>query len=101
MPPNEPAIEGAEAIQSHYEDRLGQGKVVASIRGEETVMSGNWGFERGSYSLRSTMSDGGAAEEKGKYIVLMTRQADGGLKVARLIFNSDLPMPGSPGAASR
>jgi ketosteroid isomerase-like protein len=100
MPANSPAISGVEAIQSHYEALFSQGKPEVSIDGDETVMSGNWGFERGTFSLKIPISDGNSIEDKGKYIVIMSRQPDGGVKVSRLIFNSDLPMPGGPGEAA-
>ncbi|MEX2301310.1 MAG: DUF4440 domain-containing protein [Bryobacterales bacterium] len=100
LPPNAEAVEGSESIQARYEAQFKQAKVEASIDGDETVMSGNWGFERGTYSIKQTMADGSVVEDEGKYIVLMTRQPDGGVKVSRLIFNSDLPMPGSPAAAA-
>ena len=93
MPPHSAAVEGAQAIQTHYENQFGQAKSEVSIRGDETVMSGNWGFERGRFSIKLTAGDGSVIEDQGKYIVLVTRQADGGVKVARLIFNSDLPLP--------
>ena len=100
LPPNAAAVEGSGAIQARYEAQFKQSKVEASIDGDETVMSGNWGFDRGTYSIKQTMADGSVVEDKGKYIVLVTRQPDGGVKISRLIFNSDLPMPAAPGSAA-
>lgn len=98
MPAHAPAVEGREAIQAFYAGQFEQGKVDISINDEEAVMSGNWGFGRGAYSLQVTMADGGTLEDQGKYISIVARQPDGGVKISRLIFNSDLPMPGAPGA---
>lgn len=98
MPPHAATVHGVEAIQAYYDKQFSQGKAEVSISGEEAVMSGNWGFERGTFSLKLTMADGSTVEDQGKYISIVTRQPDGGVKLSRLIFNSDLPMPGAPGA---
>jgi ketosteroid isomerase-like protein len=100
LPPNAAAVEGSGAIQARYEAQFKEAKIEASIDGDETVISGNWGFERGTYSIKQTMADGKVVEDKGKYIVLMTRQPDGGVKVSRLIFNSDLPVTAAAAAAT-
>jgi ketosteroid isomerase-like protein len=95
MPAHAPAINGVEAILADYQRQYAHGKPEVSIRGEETVMSGNWGFERGTFALRLTLTGGNVIEDRGKYVVLVTRQPDGAVKVSRLIFNSDLPLPGA------
>jgi ketosteroid isomerase-like protein len=98
MRPNAAAIEGGPAIQAFYEGQFQLGKAEVSISGDEAVMSGNWGFERGAFSLKLTMTDGSTLEDQGKFISIMTRQPDGSVNLSRLIFNSNLPVPGAPGA---
>jgi ketosteroid isomerase-like protein len=42
-----------------------------------------------------TVTPPGAApfEDRGKYLTICRKQADGSWKVARAMFNSDLPLP--------
>ena len=54
--------------------------------------SGEMGYTTGSYQ----MSMGGPAE-KGKYVTLWKKQADGSWKVAEDIFNADAAPPATPG----
>jgi uncharacterized protein (TIGR02246 family) len=101
LPANLPAVQGNQAILAHYQGQFAQAKSELSITGEETVISGDWGFDRGKFAQKLTMaSGGGVVEDQGKYIVLLTRQADGSWKVARLIYNSDLPLSAAPPAGA-
>jgi len=99
MPANAPAAQGNQAIQAFYEGQFGQAKAELTVTGEETVIFGDWGFDRGKFALTLTMTDGSVVEDQGKYVVLLARQPDASWKVARLIFNSDLPLPGAAAPA--
>jgi ketosteroid isomerase-like protein len=99
MPNHAPAVQGSQAIQAYYQAEAEQGKTELSVTGEETIISGDWAFDRGKFTIKLTTASG-TVEDQGKYIVLLSRQADGSWKVARLIFNSDLPMPGAPPAGA-
>lgn len=93
MPANAPAAQGTQAIQAYYQAQAEQGKVELSVTAEETIISGDWAFDRGKFGLKLTGTGGGVMEDQGKYVVLLARQPDASWKVARLIFNSDLPLP--------
>jgi ketosteroid isomerase-like protein len=104
MPPYMAAVQGSAAIQSYYQGMFDQNTIEASASGEETVIAGDWSFGRGNFSISITPKAGGdAMHDSGKYIVVARRQADNSWKVARLIFNSNMPPPGAPapGGAGR
>ena len=107
MPPNEPPVVGKEAIRS-----LGQG-VFEHFNFEETMSSaevmaaGDWGFDRGTYTLTPTPVAGGEPAEgaqpeimrelnyaqDGKYLWILRRQPDGSWKIACDMWSSNSPPP--------
>ena len=64
-----------------------------SFKGVETGCDGNLAYERGIINMDIVPEGGQAMTDKGKYLVVMKRQADSSWKVAVDIWNSDLPQP--------
>ena len=97
MPPNEPPATGKEATRSWYETLFEQFNVEPfTSSAEEVEVTDDWAFDRGTYSITLTPKAGGEpAEDSGKFIAIFQRQTDGSWKVARGIWNSDNPPPGS------
>ena len=92
MPPNEPALVGSDAYQSWTEAFFEQFTTELTITSEEIVVAGDWAFDRGVYTQTLTSAAGGdAIQDSGKYLVIFQRQADSAWKVARDIWNSDIP----------
>ena len=92
MPPNEPALVGSDAYQSWTEALFEQFTTELTIMSEELVVAGDWAFDRGVYTQTLTSTAGGdVIQDSGKYLVIFQRQADGAWKVARDIWNSDIP----------
>jgi ketosteroid isomerase-like protein len=61
----------------------------------EILVTGDWAFDRGTYSQTLTPKGGGVAQkETGKYLWLYHRAPDGSWKQARVIWNSSDPLPG-------
>ena len=63
-------------------------------RGVEVIGYGDLGYLRGTFSM--TFSLPGLPtpiEEKGKFLLIARKQHDGSWKIAREIYNSDLPLP--------
>ena len=62
----------------------------------EVARGGDIGYSYGTYS--STMNDpkGKPVEDKGKYVTVYRKQADGKWKAIVDTFNSDLPLPPPP-----
>lgn len=55
--------------------------------------AGDLAYVYGTYSLTLTLPGMEPEPDRGKYIEIWRRQADGSWKVALDIFNSDLPLP--------
>jgi uncharacterized protein (TIGR02246 family) len=67
-----------------------------SLSVEEVRIAADWAFERGRYDITLTPRSGGQPmEDNGKYITIYQRQSDGSWKIARDIWNSDQPLPGT------
>ncbi len=91
MPTDHVVERGAAAIANYnkmFFDEYTPGDFV--ITQEETQISGDLAFNRGSFSFSATPKAGGASiQDRGKYVVIMARQSDGTWKWTRDIDNSD------------
>jgi ketosteroid isomerase-like protein len=57
---------------------------------EETVVSGDWAHQRGTFTVKATPKAGGAAREiSGAFLRIYQRQPDGEWRMIRDMFNSD------------
>jgi len=84
MPPGAPAVVGRDAYRTYCTsmlERMGDFSWAFDIA--ELVVTGDWAFERGTYSI--IMGDG--SEDRGKYLWLYQRDADGHWRFARTIYN--------------
>jgi ketosteroid isomerase-like protein len=66
----------------------------------EVAKSGDVGYTEGSYMM--TMTDPATKQpmtDKGKYVTVYKKQADGSWKAVEDMQNSDMPMPTPPAAA--
>jgi uncharacterized protein (TIGR02246 family) len=90
MPPDDPAVEGSEALRSYFEPII-QGYTVNVERPHSSVtVIGNWAFEDYTYELTLTPRSGGAPiVETGKGMFVYRRGADGRWRVARDVWNRD------------
>jgi ketosteroid isomerase-like protein len=66
-----------------------------SFQGDKVEVSGDLAYTQGTYSMTMTDPEGIPATDKGKYLAVWKKQADGGWKVIEDIFNSDLPAGGN------
>ncbi len=95
MPPNQPIVQGREAIQTWFEafPTLTEFNLIdVEIDGY-----GDLAFSRGTVSM--TIAPEGAPEpikDEGKSLVIFRKQSDGSWLLAVDIFNSDLPLPTPP-----
>jgi uncharacterized protein (TIGR02246 family) len=97
MPPNAPAVEGRAGIQKNLE---GFGRVTAFSQPIVEIDGvGDLAYSRLNFDLSLTppgtttpMSD------KGKVLIVLRKQADGKWRTTKGMFNSDMPIPGSPQA---
>jgi uncharacterized protein (TIGR02246 family) len=94
MPPNAPAYTGREAIEEAFSGLFEQFSGELTWPTEEIVVADGWAFHRGTYTARlAPVAGDDVIEESGKVIVIFQQQPNGSWKVAREIWNSDLPLP--------
>jgi uncharacterized protein (TIGR02246 family) len=127
IPPGQPAASGKDAIRAWYQGMFNQADADIDIRSAETRIVGDWGYDRGTFTLTLAPRTGApgtpasagpdtpvssppgpaAADVKipsspqaFNYLVIVQRGAGGDWKVARNIWTPDATpgAPGEPGA---
>jgi uncharacterized protein (TIGR02246 family) len=91
LPPNQAALEGRAAIQAWMEAP----RPVSNfqMKSLEIEGRGDLAYDRGTYSVTVTPAGAAPIQNRGKYLTIYRKQADGSWKVQRDIWNSDLPLP--------
>jgi len=91
--PNAPAAQGDAAVKKMAADmfKLPDVKLSWTPTLVEAAKSGDLGFTSGTYEFSFKDPSGKTIDDKGKYVTVWKKQADGSWKVVRDIFNSDLP----------
>ncbi len=90
---SEPAAIGKEAIRAREQIFDDQATFEESRSVEEVVASGDWAFVRWTGTGTVTPKDGGESSEfNRKGITIFQRQPDKSWKIARVIWNSNLPL---------
>ena len=98
MPPNAPAAKGRAAIEAFHKAFAQQWMMHGmTITPTETKVTGDTAYDIGTYK-QSLMAQktGAMVEDKGKYIVLLKKDAGGGWLISHAIYNSDNPPPAAP-----
>ena len=96
MAPNEPALADMVKLRNHHEERIENYTLNYSFTTDEIEILGDWAFERFSSAVTVTPRSGDVSmNSKSKGIWIWKRQTDGTWKLARSIWNSDLPLPDS------
>lgn len=97
MPPNSPAARGRAAIEAYHKG-FAQVFMVHGITltATDTQVHGDTAVDIGTYK-QSLMAQkgGGMSDDKGKYVVLLKKDASGAWAITHAIYNSDLPPPGA------
>jgi len=92
MPPDQPAIQGREAIRSQSEAFSAENTGELSSTVEDVRVSGDWGFVRISYTESSTPRAGGETTTTvGKWILICERQADGSWQITNEMWSTYEP----------
>ena len=96
MPPNAPADTTKETIRKGWQDLLATPGLVISWKTTkvEVAKSGDLAFLSGTYEMTMHDPSGKPINDRGKYVEVWEKQADGKWKCGTDIWNSDLPAPG-------
>jgi ketosteroid isomerase-like protein len=93
MPPNAPSATTKEAIRKVWKDLLASTGLVISWKTTkvEVATSGDLACLSGTYELTMNDASGTSVNDRGKYVEVWEKQADGKWKCGTDIWNSDLP----------
>ena len=97
MPPNASSAKTKEAIRTAWKEMLTTPGAAISWKATkvEVAKSGDLAYVTGTYDATMTDASGKPVNDRGKYVEVWEKQADGKWKCGADIWNSDLP-----GAAS-
>jgi uncharacterized protein (TIGR02246 family) len=89
MAPGAPTAVGRDAIRAVYDGALAQVDMQVAFNTEEIEVSGDLGFERGTYTIHvmDKTDHKHLAEIKNRHIHVFKRQADGSWKTWRMMTN--------------
>lgn len=92
LAPNMPPVKGRAAIQAV----LGSYPPIASVKFSPVDIDGrgDLAYVRGNYEMTMTVPGAAPVVDRGKYLEVHKRQADGAFKVVYDSWSSDLPLPG-------
>ena len=91
MPPNGPSATTKEAIRALWKDLLTDASISWKTKKVEVAQSGDLAFSSGTYEVTLNDPTGKSVNDRGKYVVVWEKQADGSWKCGTDIWNSDLP----------
>ena len=99
MPSNSPVLKG-KAVREMWQGMFslpgfGGGWKATKV---EVATSGDLGYVTGTYEMNETDASGKPKTDKGKYLEVWKKQADGSWKCVADMFNTDLPA--TPASAS-
>jgi ketosteroid isomerase-like protein len=97
LAPNVPIATGKEALRKVWAQYFATPGFAISWQPTKVEASGggDLGYSMGTYTLTTNDPAGKPVTDRGKYVTVWKKQADGSWKVVADIFNSDLPPPGA------
>ena len=95
--PNVPAVRGAAAIREFFFGLLDAGMSEVEMDPLRVELFGDFGYEAGRCKSLVPSAAGKRREERGKYLVLLNRQANGEWKILADSWSSDLSLAGACG----
>ena len=93
--PNVPAVRGAAAIREFFFGLLEAGMSEVELEPLRTELFGDFGYEAGRCKSLVPIALGKRREERGKYLVLLSRQANGEWRIVADNWSSDLSLGGA------
>jgi uncharacterized protein (TIGR02246 family) len=94
MPPNAPSATTKEAIRSAWKEMLTSPGAAINWKATkvEVAKAGDLAYVSGTYEETMTDASGRPVKDRGKYVEIFKKQADGTWKVIADIWNSDIPV---------
>jgi uncharacterized protein (TIGR02246 family) len=98
MPPNAPAAKGRAAIEAYHKGFAKQWMMHGiTITPTSTKVVGSTAIDVGAYKQQlMSNANGSVVDDKGKYVVLLQKDAAGKWEITHAIYNSDNPLPAPP-----
>jgi uncharacterized protein (TIGR02246 family) len=95
LAPNAPIATGKQAIRAVWAQFMGDPGFTVSWESSmvEASRSGDFAYDIGTYQLTINDPQGKPVADRGKYMVVWKKQADGKWKAVGDMFSSDLPLP--------
>ena len=87
LPPGRPEIVGRSRIRSLFAAQFEQMDASYDFEIREIVVSGDWAFRRGAYTVRASLADGSTRTVRDKFLDVWRRGEDGRWRIARDIWN--------------
>ncbi len=96
MPPHQPPVVGRQGVVAWFAGVVKHARTVSvRIPEREVMVVGDLGIERGSFVWKVAPTGAAAeVEDRGHFLAIWQRQADGSWKVKYNIWNSTLPAGG-------
>ncbi len=91
LAPNAPLMRGRQNIEAFWTGARQQGFKTVSLVVNSVEVIGNHAIELGNYTLVIQPAGQGEVTDRGKYMVVWRRQADGSWKMYRDMFNTSMP----------
>jgi ketosteroid isomerase-like protein len=103
LPPNAPIATTKDAIRKIWQDFLASPGFVLSWKATkvEVAKSGDLGFVSGTYEFTMNDASGKPVTDKGKYVEVWEKEADGKWKCGTDTWNSDMPAAPAPPAETK
>ena len=91
MPPDEALVVGKEQLFNRHKKLFKQYSLQHRLHSDESVVCGDWGFDRGAYAMTLlSRTSSRQKEETGKYLTLFRKERNGQWLIARDIWNRSL-----------
>lgn len=103
LPPNAPIAKEPKSVREAWAGLLTPNVEISwKADAVEVAKGGDMAYSYGHYRLKINDPKGGPAiEDKGKFLEIWAKQADGKWKCAVDTFNSDVPLPAPPPPAKK
>jgi uncharacterized protein (TIGR02246 family) len=103
LPANAPIATTREAVRKVWGDLFASPGLGISWKASkvEVAKSGDLGVVSGTYEITMNDTSGKPVNDKGKYVEVWEKKADGKWKCGTDIWNSDLPTPATPTAQNK